>query len=111
MNFKQKILDLVGISKRANKLKSGSDTVIKEIQSRKACIVFIANDASLETIKKFSDKCNFYDITYITIFNTCELSNIIGKENIKLLSISDKGLSKTIIENYLKYKEDKVNEG
>ena len=111
MNFKQKILDLIGISKRANMLKCGSDTVIKEIQSRRACVVFIANDASLETIKKFSDKCNFYNVTYITIFNTIELSSIIGKDNIKLISVSDKGLSKTMIENYLKYKEDMVNEG
>ena len=46
MDKKQQISNLLGIAKRAGKIISGEELVIKSIQSSKATLVFLANDAA-----------------------------------------------------------------
>lgn len=93
---KDKILNIIGLSTRARLTSMGTDIVINSMQKKVAKIVFIANDASLETIKKVQDKCNYYQITYSTLFNTDELNNACGKNNIKVISINDKGFYESV---------------
>ena len=75
----------------------GTDIVITSIQKNVAQIVFLATDASLETIKRIEDKCNYYNIKCVKLFNTEELNNACGKNNIKVLSINDKGFYESVI--------------
>lgn len=94
---KDKILNLIGLSTRARKVSTGTDIVITSIQKKVAQIVFLASDASLETIKKVEDKCNYYNVACIKLFNTVELNNACGKNNIKVLSINDKGFYESVV--------------
>ena len=93
---KTKILNLIGLATRARLTSVGTDVVIGSIQRKDAKIVFVVNDASAETIKRVKDKCNYYQVLCVTEFNTDELNSAIGKGNIKILSINDKGFYESI---------------
>ena len=93
---KEKVLSLIGLATRARMTSMGTDIVINSIQRRDAKIVFIANDASLETIKKINDKCSFYKVSCSELFKTEELNNAVGKNNIKVVSINDHGFYNSI---------------
>ena len=93
MDKKQQISNLLGIAKRAGKIISGEELVIKSIQSSKATLVFLANDAGSNVTKKTTDKCNYYNIEVSTVFNALELSMAIGKPR-KTVAVVDAGFSK-----------------
>ena len=67
--------------------------VIKAIQSGKAQLIFLANDAGANLTKKTADKCQYYKIEVSTVFNTLELSAALGKPR-KVVAIADAGFSK-----------------
>mgnify|MGYP003445093118 CR=1 FL=1 len=98
---KEKLLNLLGLATRARKTSIGSDTCLKMISSKKAVIVFVANDASEGTIEKFNNKCFYYNILLDLTFNSVELSQAIGKNNAKVLTVNDQGFAKSI-KNILK---------
>ena len=93
---KERILNLIGLATRARKTSMGTDIVINSIQRRDAKIVFIASDASNETIKKVQDKCSFYKVDNCLLFDTVELNNAVGKNNIKVVSVNDNGFYNSI---------------
>lgn len=92
----EKILNLIGLATRARKTSMGIDIVIGNIQHNKAKLVFIANDSSIETIKKVQDKCKYYNVIDCMLFNTDELNQAVGKGNIKVVSINDNGFYESI---------------
>lgn len=55
---------LLGLANRARKVVSGEDLVIKEIRNARAKLVLLTEDASANTAKKVSDKCNYYKVPY-----------------------------------------------
>lgn len=93
MDNKQQLLNLVGLSRRAGKLISGEDLVIKAIQNGKAKLVLVSHDASANLIKKITDKSNYYGVKVSQIFSEDELSKAIG-QNRKVVAITDNGFSK-----------------
>ena len=95
--MKQEILNLLGLAKRAGKIVSGEDSVLISLQKKKAKLVFVASDASLQTIDKFDKKCFFYNVKMIKGFNSEEISNAIG-QNRKVISLIDEGFAKAIKE-------------
>ena len=98
---KEKLLNMLGLATRARKTSIGSDTCLKMISSKKAFLVFVANDASAGTIEKFNNKCFYYNILIDLSLNSEELSQAIGKNNAKTLTINDLGFAKSI-KNILK---------
>lgn len=93
-----KVLNFLGLAKRAGKLVQGSDAVLKNLRSKKTHLMFVASDASEATINKVLKKGSFYNIEVITIFNTEELSKAIGENNIKVIAINDSGFKNAIIQ-------------
>ena len=91
MDKKQQISNLLGIAKRAGKIISGEELVIKSIQSSKATLVFLANDAAANLSKRITDKSNYYEIAVSTLFT--ELSHAIG-QNRKVIALVDNGFAK-----------------
>lgn len=81
----------LGLAKKASKLTVGTDQVIKAIQSGKAKLVFLASDAAFNTTKKIIDKCHFYQVEVLTMFDSNTLSKAIGRSNIKCVAILDEG--------------------
>jgi len=94
MNDKQKALNLLGLSLRARKLESGSQTVMSSIRSKNAKLVIIANDASENTQKQFLDKCDYYKIPSYTLFSKEEISSALGKER-TVCAFTDNGFAQS----------------
>ncbi|NOS34925.1 50S ribosomal protein L7, partial [Acinetobacter baumannii] len=49
---KQAVLNLLGLARRASRLVTGDNLVLGAIRSREAKLVYVANDASANTLKK-----------------------------------------------------------
>ena len=94
---KEKTLNLLGLATRARKVIVGEGFVLKGIKEPNA-IIFLASDAGENIKKKINDKANTYNKLVITDFDSDELSNAIGKENRKVVLVTDKGFIKKFTE-------------
>ncbi|MGT2771573.1 YlxQ-related RNA-binding protein [Streptococcus marimammalium] len=93
MNNSKQLSNLLGLAQRAGKLISGEELVVNAIQSQKAILIFLANDAGLNLVKKINDKSHYYNVEVSTVFSTLELSAAIGKPR-KVIAVCDAGFSK-----------------
>ncbi|TFB23172.1 YlxQ family RNA-binding protein [Filobacillus milosensis] len=91
-------LNLLGLAFRANKVSLGEDAILNDIRSGKATLVLIANDASSNTRKKFSDKCNSYNVPYRIVGTRAEISHAIGKEDRVAAAVLDEGFTKKFLQ-------------
>ncbi len=91
-----KTLQNLGICARAKKLITGEDFVLEAVRNNTTKLVFIASDASENTTKKITDKCNTYKVAVNNNYTTLELSNAIGKNNRKIIAIMDNGFTKLL---------------
>lgn len=94
-----KIFGLVGIARRARKVVMG-ESVITAIQNKSAKVVLISSEASENTKKKISDKCQYYNITFCFV-DELLLNQSLGEFNKKVIAITDEGMSKKIVQ-YMK---------
>lgn len=93
-----RIYSFLGLAMKAGRLVSGEEACEKAAKQGKAELVIIAQDASPNTKKKFSDKCDFRDIN-TRIFGHKELiGRYIGKEERAVVAILDKGFAKRMVE-------------
>ncbi|MGP1597388.1 L7Ae/L30e/S12e/Gadd45 family ribosomal protein [Peptoanaerobacter stomatis] len=95
---KEKISKLVGFAMKSRNLTFGENNCLTSIKSKKAKLVFIANDVSENTKKRLLDKCNFRNIKTILIFDRYELGNMIGREFSACLAITDNNFCNGILE-------------
>jgi ribosomal protein L7Ae-like RNA K-turn-binding protein len=99
MNNSQKILNLLGLATRARKVVLGQEFVIKELARNPKSIIFLANDSGNNLTKKINNKAKTYEAIVIDKFNTTEISKAIGKQNRKIVLVTDKGF----IQKFLEY--------
>ena len=90
---KEKLANLLGLAQRAGRIISGEELTVKAIQEGKADLVFLAQDAAPNLIKKITDKSRYYQVEVSTVFSTLELSSAIGKAR-KVLAVTDAGFTK-----------------
>ncbi|KRL01293.1 L7Ae/L30e/S12e/Gadd45 family ribosomal protein [Liquorilactobacillus capillatus] len=95
MKNRQKVLQLLGLARRASKLTTGDENVLKNIRNKKTYFVFVASDSSEATLKKYTNKCHSYQIAMDSSFTQAELSNAIGISR-KLIAVDDSGFSRKI---------------
>ena len=81
MKDKQKIFQLLGLATRARMIVTGEELAIREVQNGKAHLVIVSNDASANTVKKITDKCNFFNVEKHVFGSREELGHAIGKES------------------------------
>lgn len=92
-----KVLSLLGLATRAGKVVSGEFAAEKSVKNGSAALVLIAEDASANTKKLFSDKCSFYHVPQY-IYGTKEsLGHAIGKEIRASVAVLDEGFARTLI--------------
>ncbi len=91
-----KVLNNLGLCAKAKGLISGEDFVVEGIKNGDVFLVFLANDAAVNITKTINDKCSYYKVEIINSYSTEELSKSIGKENRKVLGITNKGFIKIL---------------
>lgn len=91
--MKANYLNIIGLAYRARKCTTGEETIVKEIQSKKAKLILIANDIGVQTKKKLTDKCAFYDVPVIEVDDRTTLGQAIGKHERVAIAILDEGFA------------------
>lgn len=90
-----KAFGYLGIAARARKIAIG-ETAYHAIVSKKAKLVFLANDASERTSSKIQHVCNSCAVECITSFSSEEISSAIGQFNRMTVAVLDQGLAEQI---------------
>lgn len=92
-----KILQLLGLARRAGALVTGEELVLKAIRNQKAKIVFVASDTGKSTFKKITDKARYYEVEVIVDFDRQALSDATGMPR-SIYAINNAGFVKKIKE-------------
>ncbi|MBD7907090.1 YlxQ family RNA-binding protein [Sporosarcina gallistercoris] len=91
-----KIYQLLGLAARARKLTTGEELVVSEVRAQSAKLVILSEDASDNTNKKLSDKCNSYNVEKHVFGSREALGHAIGKESRVVLAVTDSGFAKKL---------------
>ncbi len=92
-----KVLSLLGLAMRGRNLVSGEFQTLEAVKNGSAMLVIIAEDASANTKKLFTNKCTFYEVPVYEYGTKEELGRAIGKDMRSSLGVSDAGLAEAII--------------
>lgn len=100
----------ISLAAKAGKVVSGGMMTEKTIQSQKAYLVLIADDASENTKKSFLDHCHYYKLPVVTVQDRETLGRLIGKESRSSAAVTDENLSALILKQYEKKKSFETSE-
>ena len=59
-----RVLSLLGLSKKAGRLVSGEFSTETAVKTGKACLVLVSREASENTKKKFRNMCDYYRVPH-----------------------------------------------
>jgi ribosomal protein L7Ae-like RNA K-turn-binding protein len=93
-----KVYAMLGLSTKAGKVVSGDATCERTIKSGRAKLVIVAEDASPNTQKKYTDLCTFRNISLRFFGNKEMLGKAMGKISRGVLVILEENFSKRILE-------------
>ena len=99
-----KAASLLGICRKAKLASSGEFAVTEAVNAGMARLVIIADDASDNTKKLFSDKCSYYDVPMVIFGTKEELGHAIGKDFRASVAVTDGGLA-----GQIKKRIDEIN--
>lgn len=91
-----KVLQMIGMSKRAGKIVTGEFLCEKSIKLGKSKLIVIAADASNASKKSITDACIYYNIEYMEYSSKESLGNITGGGSRAVVSVEDSGFAKAI---------------
>ncbi len=94
-----KIFNQIGLAYRAKKVVLGTDNIIEAMKRNQVSLIILGTSASIGTQKLIQDKANTNNVDVLMILETEEknLSKSLGKKNVKVLAIKDKGFKKMMI--------------
>lgn len=92
-----RILNMLGIARKAGKICSGEFLAEDAVRNGKACLVIIANDAAKNSRKAISDACTYYKVPF-EFYGTKEtLGHAMGYELRAVAAITDQGIADKIV--------------
>ncbi|MET3682178.1 ribosomal protein L7Ae-like RNA K-turn-binding protein [Alkalibacillus flavidus] len=94
----QAYLNFLGLANRARKLVFGEENIVESIRQQQAKLVLIAQDASDNTTKKLTDKCQSYHVPYAIVTDRQTLSQAIGKDGRVAIAVTDQGFATKLTE-------------
>ena len=94
-----KVLSLFGVCAKAGNVLSGEFQTEKSVKEGKAYLVIVAQDASENTKKNFSDMCKYYKVPYAVYADKDLLGHSIGREFRASLAVVNEGLAKSLMKH------------
>lgn len=89
---------MLSLAARAGKAASGETAAEHAVRTGKAWVVIVAEDASDNTKKKFTNKCHYYG-TPVYIYSTKQrLAHVIGRELRSVVAVTDEKMASAVIE-------------
>ena len=95
-------LKFIGLMNRAGALITGTDLVLNGVRSGKVKLVLVDGAVSCNTFKKITDKCKFYNVSYIEVATGINLGLAIGSSNRKVIGITDLNFARALKEKIAK---------
>ncbi|MGN0027575.1 MAG: ribosomal L7Ae/L30e/S12e/Gadd45 family protein [Clostridium sp.] len=95
-----KFFNFLGLAKRSGSVIEGYSKCDEERNRKNIFLFIISNDASNSTKKKFKNHCLTKNIVFIEDFSKEELGSSIGREEVKILAISDKNMANKLYTLY-----------
>lgn len=96
-NVNRKVFSYIGLAMKSGNLVSGEFATEKAIKTKSAYLILLAEDASKNTKKKFTNKSTYYKIPLYFFGEKGELGKAIGKNIRTSMGILDRGLADGII--------------
>ena len=96
MISEKKILNMLGLARRAGRVASGGFQTENAVKSGKAYLVIIAKDASENTRKMFRDKCRYYQVPICEFATREVLGHAIGEQMRVCAAVTDEQFARTI---------------
>lgn len=95
--MKNKFLQFLGLTKRAGKLLEGYNKCEDAMKRRGISLMILSLDASENTADKFLKYSEKYKVPVLQGYSKEELGSVLGLEEIKILAVSDKKMSKQLL--------------
>ncbi len=87
----------IGLAYRARKVTVGTELTIQALRNGQVFLILLATDASDLTKKKIYDKSKSYAVEVIEKYSSLELSQSIGKQDIKVIGLTDRGFAQLLM--------------
>ena len=100
-----KFFNFLGLAKRAGNVIEGYSKCDEERNRRSIYLFIISSDASNSTKKKFRNHCLLKNISFIEDFSKEEIGLSIGREEVKILAVTDENMAKKL---YTLYEEQSI---
>lgn len=97
MTQRDRVLSMLGMAARAGKIESGEFSTEKTVKSGRGRLVIVAEDASGNTKKMFTNMCKYYEVPLVVFGTKEELGHWIGKAYRASICILDEGFAKAVL--------------
>lgn len=87
----------LGLAYRARKVTVGTELTIQALRNGQVFLIYLATDASDLTKKKVYDKSKTYAVEVIEQLTSYEISESIGKKDIKVIGLTDRGFAQLLM--------------
>ena len=91
-----KFFSLLSLCQKAGKLCSGELTCENALKGKKAKLLIVAQDASDNTVKKFTNSAQFYGCEIIRTGTKENLGSSIGRDMRSVMAVTDEGFAKQL---------------
>lgn len=90
-----------GLAYAANKIVFGTDNIINGIKTKKVSLIIMSSKCSFNTQKLIQDKAQTYptDILVVDEYDQDSITKAVGKDNVKIIGIKDKGFKRIILKS------------
>jgi ribosomal protein L7Ae-like RNA K-turn-binding protein len=89
----QQFLQVLGLAKRAGRIRVGTDAVFAALAAGDARMVVVASDAGQNVQKKIRDKCAFYDRPLLRLADRSALGGACGRGQAVVVAVNDPGFA------------------
>jgi len=108
MTLNDRILNFLGLCKKAGKLEIGEESAGVAQRQGKAKLILVASDASPSTLRKAQNYAEWGGVPLLILpYDKDTLGEMLGKRVCAVLAVTDKGFSKAIQEK-IKTQSDMV---
>ena len=97
MTQKDRVLSMLGMAAKAGKVESGEFSTERAVKKGRGRLVIVAEDASDNTKKMFTNMCTYYKVPVCCFGGKEELGRAMGKEMRASLAVVEEGLAKAIV--------------
>ena len=95
--MQDRVLSMLGLASRAGAVDSGGFAVEKAVKSMKAELVILSADAQKNTVKQFTNMCEFYKVPLRYYGTKDALGHAIGRGERSSVAVRDKGFAGSLM--------------